>query len=58
MTAQEGQTWEAAMAAAHHKAGNLMAIVDRNHIQNDGYSDFQRFPGDGDRPDRTCPAAG
>ena len=41
---QEGQTWEAAMASAHHKADNLTAIVDRNHIQNDGYSDFQRFP--------------
>jgi transketolase len=48
---QEGQTWEAAMAAGHHKAGNLTAIIDRNHIQNDGYSDFQRFPGNGDRPD-------
>jgi transketolase len=48
---QEGQTWEAAMAAAHHKADNLTAILDRNHIQNDGYSDFQRFPGDGERPD-------
>jgi transketolase len=41
---QEGQTWEAAMAAGHHKAGNLVAILDRNHIQNDGYSDFQRTP--------------
>jgi transketolase len=48
---QEGQTWEAAMAAGHHKPGNLVAIVDRNHIQNDGYSDFQRFSGDGDRPE-------
>ncbi len=48
---QEGQTWEAIMSAAHHKVGNLVAIVDRNHIQNDGYSDFQRFPGGGDRPD-------
>ena len=47
---QEGQTWEAAMAAGHHKVGNLVAIVDRNHIQNDGYSDFQRFNGDGGRP--------
>jgi transketolase len=47
---EEGQTWEAAMAAAHHKAGNLVAIVDRNHIQNDGYSDLQHFPGNGDRP--------
>jgi transketolase len=49
---QEGQTWEAAMAAAHHSAGNLTAIIDRNHIQNDGFSDYQRFEGDGDPPDR------
>ena len=41
---QEGQTWEAIMSAAHHKADNLTAIVDRNHIQNDGFSDYQRFP--------------
>ena len=47
---EEGQTWEAIMASAHHKVGNLVAIVDRNHIQNDGYSDFDRFPGDGNRP--------
>ncbi len=43
---QEGQTWEAAMSSAHHKVGNLVAIMDRNHIQNDGYSDFQRTPRD------------
>ena len=48
---QEGQTWEAIMSAAHHKAGNLTAIIDRNHIQNDGYSDSTHYPGDGDRPD-------
>ena len=42
---QEGQTWEAIMAAAHHKAGNLTAIIDRNHIQNDGFSDYDRYPG-------------
>lgn len=50
---QEGQTWEAIMAAAHHKTDNLTAIVDRNHIQNDGFSDYDRFPGgdpDGGRP--------
>ena len=33
---QEGMVWEAAMAAAHHRAGNLTAIVDRNHLQVDG----------------------
>ena len=50
---QEGQTWEAAMASAHHRAENLIAIVDRNHIQNDGFSDYQRFPdGNGSRPQR------
>jgi transketolase len=47
---QEGQTWEAAMSAAHHKVGNLVAITDRNHIQNDGYSDFQRTPPDVHEP--------
>ena len=41
----EGQTWEAAAAASHHKVENLIAIVDYNHIQNDGYSDFARFSG-------------
>ncbi len=50
---QEGQTWEAAMAAGHHKTRNLTAIVDRNHIQNDGYSDYARFSvPNGDRPQR------
>ena len=33
---QEGQVWAAAMAAAHHKARNLVAIVDRNGYQLDG----------------------
>jgi transketolase len=33
---QEGQVWEAAMAASHYKAGNLTAIVDRNGLQIDG----------------------
>ena len=30
---QEGSNWEAAMAAAHHKLDNLIAIVDRNWYQ-------------------------
>ena len=30
---QEGSNWEALMAAAHHKADNLVAIVDRNVFQ-------------------------
>ncbi len=33
----EGQVWEAAMAAAHFKVDNLVAIVDRNQQQLDGY---------------------
>ena len=32
----EGSTWEAAMGAAHHKLGNLTAIVDMNALQADG----------------------
>ena len=34
----EGQVWEAAMAAAHYKVDNLVAIVDRNGIQNDRWT--------------------
>ena len=33
---QEGQTWEAATAAAHFGVKNLTAIVDYNHLQTDG----------------------
>jgi len=33
---QEGQVWEAAMAAAHYKLSNLVAIVDLNGLQIDG----------------------
>jgi transketolase len=36
---QEGQVWEAAMAAAHHRTRNLIAIVDRNGYQLDGRVD-------------------
>ncbi len=31
----EGQIWEAAMTAHHHKTDNLTVIVDRNHCQID-----------------------
>lgn len=31
-----GQVWEAAMCAAHYKLDNLIAIVDRNGIQQEG----------------------
>jgi transketolase len=34
---QEGQIWEAAMSAAFLKADNLVAIVDYNQIQLDGF---------------------
>jgi transketolase len=33
---QEGQVWEAAMAAAHYKLDNLCALVDANCLQIDG----------------------
>jgi transketolase len=33
---QEGQVWEAAMFAAHHKVDNLIAIIDVNGQQIDG----------------------
>lgn len=32
---QEGEVWEAAMCAAHHRADNLVAIVDYNKLQTD-----------------------
>ena len=34
----EGQIWEAAMSASHHGLDNLVAIVDRNRIQNDRWT--------------------
>lgn len=33
---EEGQVWEAAMAAAHYKLDNLCAVVDFNGLQIDG----------------------
>lgn len=35
---QEGQVWEAAMTAAHHKLTNLIAVVDHNGLQIDGFT--------------------
>jgi len=35
----EGQVWEAAAAAAKFKLGNLIAIVDRNRLQMDGFTE-------------------
>ena len=34
----EGQVWEAAMAAAHFKVDNLVAIIDHNEQQIDGWN--------------------
>jgi transketolase len=34
---QEGQVWEAAMSGAFHKVDNVVAIVDYNGIQLDGF---------------------
>ena len=33
---QEGEVWEAAMAAAYYKLDNLLAFVDNNGLQIDG----------------------
>jgi transketolase len=35
----EGQVWEAALSAAHHRARNVIAIVDRNEYSLDGRVD-------------------
>ena len=41
---QEGLIWEAAMAAAHHKVDNLIAIVDANGVQINGWvNDIMRI---------------
>lgn len=36
---QEGNTWEAVMFAGKYKLHNLTAIIDRNNIQIDGYTE-------------------
>lgn len=33
----EGQVWEAAMSASHYQLDKLIAIIDLNGVQNDGY---------------------
>ena len=35
---EEGQIWEAAMAAAHYKLNNLIGILDKNGLQIDGFT--------------------
>jgi transketolase len=34
----EGSVWEAAMAASHFKVDNLLAIIDKNNLQVDGFT--------------------
>lgn len=41
---QEGQVWEAAMAAAHYRLDNLVAFVDYNRLQIDGPVDKVMSP--------------
>jgi len=36
---QEGQVWEAAMFANKYQLDNVIAFVDRNYLQTDGYSE-------------------
>ena len=43
---QEGEVWEAAMAADFHTASNLKLIIDRNGIQNDDFVNVQMEVGD------------
>ena len=43
---QEGQIWEAFMAAAHYKLDNLTVIVDNNGLQIDGPNDEVMSLGD------------
>ncbi|MFL2974325.1 MAG: transketolase [Candidatus Thalassarchaeaceae archaeon] len=43
---QEGQLWEAIMAANYHSTDNLKLIVDRNGIQNDDFVSRQMEVGD------------
>lgn len=42
----EGSMWEAFMSAAHYKLDNLIAIVDRNHLSSDGYTEKVMALGD------------
>jgi len=43
---QEGQVWEAAMYAAHYRLDNLVAIIDHNGLQIDGFCDEVMSLGD------------
>jgi len=35
---EEGEVWEATMAAAHYKLDNLVALIDNNGLQIDGFN--------------------
>jgi transketolase len=35
----EGQVWEAAAVASHYKLDNITALLDRNYLQIDGYTE-------------------
>lgn len=37
---ESGQVWEAAMAAAHYRLDNLVAIIDKNGLQCDGRTEM------------------
>lgn len=41
---QEGQVWEAAMAAAHYKLDNVVAFLDHNGLQIDGSTEDVMSP--------------
>src|ERR1700743_1074700 len=36
---QEGEVWEAAMSAPHHKLSRLTAVIDYNKLQSDNSND-------------------
>ena len=36
---QEGNIWEAAMSAANYNLSNVTAIIDRNHVQQTGFTE-------------------
>ena len=42
---EEGQVWEASMAAAHYKLDNLTAFIDNNGLQIDGNIEDVMNPG-------------
>ena len=40
---EEGNTWEAILFAAKNKLSNLVAVLDRNYIQIDGYTEQRKI---------------